>query len=639
MKTYTYNLTRQNADEAIDFRYFQNEKNILVQIFCGEGKQILQKSARIIKKHLPHAVCIGTTTDGEINQSHIHTSQTIVTLSVFEASSVTSASATSFNDYENGVQLAQKLIKPDTKLLILFSDGTTCNGEALLKGIESVNAEIVIAGGMAGDNGQFLQTYILENEQLLPQGVVGAALHSHRLHVHNNFSFNWSPIGIEHTINSVENNRVYQIDGISAVDFYARYLGSHVADALPATGIEFPLIVEKEGVKFARAVIAKHEDRSLSFAGNLTQGDRVRLGFGNAELIMNESQNAVQNLYDHDIETIFIYSCMARRRYMPGFVEMEIKPFAQSAPTSGFFTYGEFFHHNQKQQNMLLNQTLTVVALSEAAQKIEQEHPATDAAHLFKEQNDYTTTIKALTHLIAKSTRDYEAQAQKLEAEKRYSQQLLTSQKIFLRHAIHEINTPLSVIMNNIELYELEHGKHPALSNIEAAMKSIYGIYDDLGYLVNKDRIAYPKKRIALVDFVRSRIDFFQVVAAQAKLQFDFRSNCEEIYLHMNETKLQRIIDNNITNALKYTKVHETIRITLYGNTASCTFEIASNSSLIENIEKIFDAYYRESQNKDGLGLGLNLVRQICDEEEIRIEVDSSETLTRFRYHFPRSLS
>ena len=49
---------------------------------------------------------------------------------------------------------------------------------------------------------------------------------------------------------------------------------------------------------------------------------------------------------------------MARRRYIPNMVDIEIKPFSQIAPTSGFFTYGEFYH--TEGHNQLLNQSLTL---------------------------------------------------------------------------------------------------------------------------------------------------------------------------------------------------------------------------------------------------------------------------------------
>jgi len=234
---------------------------------------------------------------------------------------------------------------------------------------------------------------------------------------------------------------------------------------------------------------------------------------------------------------------------------------------------------------------------------------------------------------IRLSREDYEMQ---LKKEKEYSQALLKSQKKFLRYAVHETNTPLAVIMANIELYEMENGKHSALQNIEAATKNIFGIYDDLSYLTKKDKIAYPKQKIILSDFIQSRIAFFDIVAKQSDLEFEIIDKSENALLYMNETKLQRIIDNNITNAIKYTHEGKIIQIKLSQTNNEICFEISSNSTMIEDPEHIFDAYYREDNIEDGLGLGLNLVRNICNSENINISLDSSEDNTSFTYYFPK---
>jgi len=235
--------------------------------------------------------------------------------------------------------------------------------------------------------------------------------------------------------------------------------------------------------------------------------------------------------------------------------------------------------------------------------------------------------------VIRLSREDYE---DKLKKEKEYSQNLLHSQKKFLRYAVHETNTPLAVIIANIELYELELGKHTLLSNIEAATKNIYGIYDDINYLATKDKIIYRKQKLILAEFVKNRIAFFSIVAKQSGLTFDFTNSCNKTPVYINETKLQRIIDNNITNAIKYTKEFNTIKILIYENKDFYIFEISSNSTIIKDPELIFHAYYREKNVKDGLGLGLNLVKTICNEENIQIELHSKENNTSFKYYFPK---
>jgi signal transduction histidine kinase len=174
------------------------------------------------------------------------------------------------------------------------------------------------------------------------------------------------------------------------------------------------------------------------------------------------------------------------------------------------------------------------------------------------------------------------------------------------------------------------------LSNIEAATKNIYGIYDDLNYLTKNNQVFYPKKKLILIEFIKSRIDFFNIVALQSQLTFDLHPHSSSASIYINETKLQRIIDNNITNALKYTKEFESIHIMVFENENYCIFEIASYSSLIKNTKKIFNAYHRENIHKEGLGLGLNLVKKICDEEEIKIELQSNKNVTSFKYYFQK---
>ncbi len=631
MQTFTVKISNSGTFPQRDFLRYRAHEKIAVQIFCGAGAARMEQVAAKIRLALPQAHIIGATTDGEICSDTISVCDTVVALSIFEATEISSGYVDLDDSFANGVALAESLVRENTKLLILFSDGTTCNGEAFLQGISSVAPHIRVAGGMAGDNGKFVQTYILHDTKLLSHGAVGLALHSDRLQVFSHFSFNWSPIGIEHVITRVEKNRIYTIDDMSAVDFYARYLGEEVAEALPATGIEFPLIFHKHGHMVARAAIARNSDDSLSFAGNMEEGDRVRLGFGNAEMIMRDSLDAFNNVFESSIETFFIYSCMARRRYMPEFIELEINPYARSAQTAGFFTYGEFYHYANS--NELLNQTLTVIALSEAPAKGDVERERC-LAEVPRKQHDYIKTIRALTNLIEQSTRDYEVQAKKLEEQMRYSQKLLQGQRLFLRHAVHESNTPLSVMMSNIELYELEYGDNIYMQNIEAALKNLSGIYDDLSYLVRKDQVEYPMQRIDLVTYLRSRIEFFEIVARQTGVRFLFNPACHFCPIIFNETKLQRIVDNNITNAIKYTYEGETIAIDLYEKEGGISLEISSRSIRIEEPEKVFDAYYREIYNKEGLGIGLNLVAKICDEEGVKITLESTEEMTRFGYLF-----
>ena len=626
MKTDNYKLGNLPLKDVVDFSKYKNDENVLIQIFCGQNVDTLKYLANIITQELPHAICIGTTTDGEIYNKNVTTLKTVISVSVFDKTTIKTSYVEKGDSFENGFKLAEDLVTSNTKLLILYTDGTSTNGEDFLKGVENFNNEIRICGGMAGDNGLFTKTHILSGNKILTEGAVGVSLNSDDLQVFTDYKFDWTPIGLEHTIDKIEGNRIYSIDGMSPFKFYEKYLGENV------TQTEFPLIVEKNGIRTARAVLAKHDDGSFSYGGNLKQGDKVKLGIGDAKAIMNNPLNTLNDSFNYNIETFYIFSCMARRRYLMDLIKLETQPFAAIAPTAGFFTYAEFFH--DKGHNELLNQTLTIVALSESTIKNSTNNLKTEKSKKLKKDNSYARTVRSLTNLIQQSTADFQEQSEKLHDEKMYSQHLLASQKQFLKHAVHETNTPLSVIISNIELYEMENGKNKYLNNIEVALKNLFSIYDDLSYLVKKDQIEYPKYEIDLVDYVRSRIDFFAQVANKVNSNFVFKSSQDEMPIIFNESKLQRIIDNNLTNAIKYTFENKDIYITLKKENGKYKFLISSHSKKIQYPDKIFKEYYREEKSKDGFGLGLNLVKRICDEEDVEISVKSNEYFTSFTYLF-----
>jgi len=625
MKTYLYTFNNNNLNNLIPYKKFLEEKNILVQIFCGHKGSTLQLLASDIKDNIPQAICIGTTTDGEISNKKISTLKTIIAISVFKNTTIKGHIIEGLGTKENGAKIAKKLKTNNTKLLITFTDGIYTNAEDYLKGIESYDKHLMVCGGMAGDNGVFKKTHLSLGDKVISKGVVAISLNSDILEVKNAHKFDWLPIGIEHKIDKVIGNRIYKIGGMSAKAFYEKYLGDSFAQT------EYPLIVKRKGINIARAVLTSHSDGSLGCAGNLYDGDIVHLGFANAELMMQNPIEYLENINTFKAETFFIYSCMARRRYMPNLIKVETEPFARIATTAGFFTYAEFFHNND--HNELLNQTLTLVALTE-----NQDLKTIKITPLNKKmgpnQSAFMNTTKSLTSLIQQSTKDYQEQSHKLQKEKNYSQHLLKSQKQFLRHAVHETNTPLSVIMSNIELYEMENGKNKYLSNIEVAMKNIFSIYDDLSYLVKKDQIQYRKHAIDLVDYVRVRTEFFTQVAKKNKSNFVFTSDKETMIIYFNETKLQRIIDNNLTNAIKYSYENEDIYVSLKEEKGIFKFLISSHSKKIMHPDKLFEEYYREEKSQEGFGLGLNLVKRICDEENVKIYLESNEFFTSFAYVF-----
>ena len=76
----------------------------------------------------------------------------------------------------------------------------------------------------------------------------------------------------------------------------------------------------------------------------------------------------------------------------------------------------------------------------------------------------------------------------------------------------------------------------------------------------------------------------------------------------------------------------DTIKLEIHNN--DCDFIIESRSVQILDPQKIFEEYYREEVSKDGFGLGLNLVKRICSEENVGIKLESGENWASFTYTF-----
>jgi len=402
----SYSIIVEGEDYSTIFLKYEKEiqesSSVLIQVFSGESLPKFKAVLKYLKTHFPHATLIASSTDGEISNQKVLTESTVVSVSLFQKTQLDATYIPQEDSFAMGVKLAQTIITPRTKLLITFTDGISSNGEEFLNGIYSVAPHVIIAGGLSADGAKFENCYVGKDDTLYSNGAVGVALDSDFLQVDSLYSFGWESIGVEHIITKAKGNRVYTICNKTAVEFYTNYLGTEIAEALPATGIEFPLIMNKDGVEVARAVTAKHDDGSLSFAGNIKEGEVVHLGIGEVSHILENSLNK-SSFY---VESFFIYSCMARRRFIPDLIYQEIEPFAKVAPTSGFFTYGEFFTSKKPE---LLNQTLTAVALSESKeQKQIVQKPTTETLDI-KDK-----TLAALMNIINVTTKELHRESEEL---------------------------------------------------------------------------------------------------------------------------------------------------------------------------------------------------------------------------------
>ncbi|MCH3687497.1 sensor histidine kinase [Campylobacter lari] len=194
----------------------------------------------------------------------------------------------------------------------------------------------------------------------------------------------------------------------------------------------------------------------------------------------------------------------------------------------------------------------------------------------------------------------------------------------FIKDTTHEINTPLSVILASIKKFDdtnLNPNNIKKLNHIKLASKNLNHIYQNLialNFFLQKENI---KEDINLKELLEQRLEYFETLITQKNLII--KKNLLEQNLYANKEEMQILIDNLLSNAIKYTNAHKKIYICLKEKTLSIKDEGQGMSA--KEITQIFTRYKRFNQDQGGFGIGLNLVKQIADKNNINIKVLSKE--------------
>ncbi|MGP1449761.1 MAG: sensor histidine kinase [Wolinella sp.] len=200
----------------------------------------------------------------------------------------------------------------------------------------------------------------------------------------------------------------------------------------------------------------------------------------------------------------------------------------------------------------------------------------------------------------------------------------------FIKDSTHEINTPLSVIMMSIETMEREHlgdKNNKKLNNIELAVRNLVHIYEDLVCLNFPHTIPNECEEIGMKSLIEERVGYFSPMAM--KKEITWQLELEDSSLFGSRHKICKMLDNLISNAIKYSAKRGEIVIHLCKN----RLEIIDSGEGMSETEcaQMFERYTRFNRDQGGFGIGLSLVRQVCLEHKIALKCESKKgSGTRF---------
>lgn len=197
----------------------------------------------------------------------------------------------------------------------------------------------------------------------------------------------------------------------------------------------------------------------------------------------------------------------------------------------------------------------------------------------------------------------------------------ITMLNSFIKDFTHEINTPLSVILLSIEQLEKQQNIDTTkFVRMKLAAKTLSQTYSDLIFLTFPDTISNEEERIVMKEAIRERLEYFRLFFERKQIALSVDLQGDES-LMASKSKINKMLDNLISNAIKYNKKGGFVSVNLKGRALSIK---DSGYGIDEkNLTKIFERYARFNSDQGGFGIGLSLVKSICKEYHIEISCHS----------------
>ncbi|MEN8302492.1 MAG: HAMP domain-containing sensor histidine kinase [Campylobacterota bacterium] len=181
----------------------------------------------------------------------------------------------------------------------------------------------------------------------------------------------------------------------------------------------------------------------------------------------------------------------------------------------------------------------------------------------------------------------------------------------FIKDILHDFNTPLSTLRLNISMLENEIGANSKIKRIQNSVQNILNLQANLrSYLHNH---SLQKESFDLGKILENRVSMIE----KNFKGLEFRVEVKDVVVNTNSDAFIRIIDNLLSNAAKYNKKNGKVVLKM----EDTTLKVEDTGKGIKKPSKVFKRFYKEQER--GIGIGLHIVKKLCDELGIEIGVES----------------
>lgn len=186
--------------------------------------------------------------------------------------------------------------------------------------------------------------------------------------------------------------------------------------------------------------------------------------------------------------------------------------------------------------------------------------------------------------------------------------------KNFTENASHEIQTPLAIIKNKIELLlqreNLDESQIDAMRSVNEAATKLSRLNQSLLLLAKIENRQFDNsEKINFSAIVNQCIENFEELATIKNISIE-KNIAANIFLNINDSLAEILVSNIILNAIKHNIDKGNIQIDLFEKSFSVS---NTGEKLDEDADHFFERFKKSSTSGDSIGLGLAIVKTICD--------------------------
>nr|WP_280115546.1 Cu(+)/Ag(+) sensor histidine kinase [Mixta theicola] len=222
---------------------------------------------------------------------------------------------------------------------------------------------------------------------------------------------------------------------------------------------------------------------------------------------------------------------------------------------------------------------------------------------------------------------------------------VFTRQANFSADIAHEIRTPITNLVTQTEIAlsqkrtesELEEVLYSSLEEYSRLSKMV----SDMLFLAQADnnQLIPERQPLDLQAEIIKVFEFFEAWAEERKVNLKFDGSACRV--EGDRLMLRRVINNLLSNAIRYTPAGQTVTVHLheYGAWVELMVENPGTPVAQEHLPRLFDRFYRvdpsRQRKEEGSGIGLAIIKTIVEAHQGKISVASDEVSTRFTLSLP----